>query len=193
MSVNDIRIDFSNYIRNSYWESTNDVDGLRKLVQLAKDSSYLTSSELKLIDSLNSYHIQYESQYVNQSIDEKFFDNSKHDKRTYHIWDFIIYTKERNILIDIDGSIHKLEYGKRVVADIDVAEYINFNDSKRIYQTDGLDAYIILVYDDEINRNTPVLKLKTGETIEYHQFLNIIQIMDMDIRGLKKLMKDGDL
>ena len=59
--MSDIRIEYSNYIRNSYWESTNDISGLEALVKLIKHKSYLTSLESKLVDDLNFYNIKYES------------------------------------------------------------------------------------------------------------------------------------
>ena len=91
-----------------------------------------------------------------------------------HYWDFAIDTGKNMILIDIDGSIHALPENQFVVNEIDVGENIRFNDSKRPYQTDGLDAYIVLCYDDNLTDDTPVLSFQTGEIINVKQLLMLI-------------------
>ena len=93
----------------------------------------------------------------------------------------------------MDGSIHNLKPGECIVGDLDRAEYIKSNDRKRMYQTDELDAYIILAYDDNLKDNTRVLKLKTGEMIQYYQLIGILQAMDLGIKEFKKMVKDGEL
>lgn len=111
----------------------------------------------------------------------------------YHIWDFIIYGKYKNILIDIDGSIHYKKknnyYFKNSKGDkINLSELMTFNESQRYYQTDGLDAYVIQCYDDKLSDDTSVLDLKSGKKIKYKDLLNIILYLNIDDAVTKEII-----
>ena len=91
-------------------------------------------------------------------------------------WDFKLIFKNKTILVDVDGSIH--DYKKigeiRVSnsnSNMKVAEYMKFNDNKRKYQTDGMDAYAILVYDDNLSESTLVKNILTDEICSFKEFL----------------------
>ena len=61
---------------------------------------------------------------------------------------------------------------------INVAEFVAFNDSKRPYQTDGYDAYIVQCYDDKLTDDTPVVKIQTGEKMSFKSFMALIEFMN---------------
>jgi hypothetical protein len=140
-------------------------------------------NELSLISFFNEYNIPYTYQYFNTirhpKFDELFHINPVTGSdliNPYHQWDFIIHTKQKNVLIDIDGSVHSLVPGQFVTkTGFDVGTYVRFNDSQRPYQTDGLDAYIVQCYDDKLNDNTPVLSLQSNEVMTLKQLLSILE------------------
>ena len=98
---------------------------------------------------------------------------------------------DKYILIDIDGSIHKLEQSKWIVDGFDVGGYIQFNDSQRPYQTDGLDAYIIQCYDDKLTNDTKVLHLQTNKEMSYKDFINEIKFLNYSKKEIRKIIKEG--
>ena len=89
----------------------------------------------------------------------------------YHFWDFVLLTRDGKVLVDVDGSVHN---PARVTTG-----YTKFNDSKRPYQTDGLPAYIIQCYDDNLTDNTPVEDVATGKKMTLQQWIGIIKWMNM--------------
>ena len=112
----------------------------------------------------------------------------------YHAWDFIIYTNEGNILVDIDGSIHNPECTKNKVTDTQgnkfiLGDYIQFKDSQRPYQTDGLDAYIIQCYNDNLTDDTPVVNINTGEKMSFKSFMAILIWMNMNDKEKEDLLQ----
>jgi hypothetical protein len=149
-------------------------------------------NELELSNIFNDYHLKYQWHYYNILEDKRFKDKFPANPITgskfvspYHQWDFIIFGKLEDILVDIDGSIHdsnKINHevtydGKK----IDLSELISFNDSQRQYQTDGLDAYVIQCYDDKLNDETPVLSLSSNGIISFKELKSIfIQISIID-------------
>ena len=60
-------------------------------------------------------------------------------------------------------------------------DYYKFRDSQRPYQTDGLDAYIIKCYDDNLTDNTPVINIETKESMTFQTFIYIIMWMKIAI------------
>jgi predicted Fe-S protein YdhL (DUF1289 family) len=155
----------------------------------------IMSTEIEFDNILKKYHLDYKYQYSN-IIKHKDFDNifpynivtDTNRISPYHRWDFIIYTKHGNILVDIDGSEHSIEPGLFIAKDRnhDVGAKIQFNDSKRLYQTDGLDAYIIECYDDILNNNTKVLDLKNNKYLTVKDLINTILIMNMNKEEFKE-------
>lgn len=96
----------------------------------------------------------------------------------YHAWDFsIIPAYGKKIFIDIDGSIHDKSTNGFNNGNI-VAQYVEFNDSKRPYQTDGLEAYAVLCYNDEIFDNTPVINITTNETVKFVDFVEYLKTLN---------------
>ena len=111
-----------------------------------------------------------------------------------HAWDFIIYRGDKDILVDIDGSIHDpnindFEVTNKNGTKFILRDYIQFNDSKRPYQTDGMNAYVILCYDDNITDDTPVLSLHRNEIINVKQLLVLLTPLPSK-KELKMAIKD---
>ena len=146
--------------------------------------------------SLGEKKVNYQRQYRSQTKAPDFeimFPNNpitggKH-VNPYHIWDFIIFSDGGNILVDVDGKIHDIKPGKAMYGDteVDLSELVKFNDSKRIYQTDSIDAYIVRAYDNTLNDNTDVLSLKTNTIIKYKDLLNIIYVSQLNKSEWKSL------
>jgi len=89
-----------------------------------------------------------------------------------HEWDFkVTLNNDKEILIDIDGSIHDINR-KRPSK---VLKYIQFNDSQRPYQTDGLDSYAVLVYDNNLTMKTVVLSFKDNKKYNLEWLLNMMK------------------
>ena len=149
-------------------------------------------SELDFINYLNINDLMYNFQYMNYTYPDYFYEIFDKSKNPYHVWDFIIHTINGDVLIDIDGSEHFIPEGEFITKDgIDVGKRIKENDTKRPYQTDGLDAYIILAYDDTINMNTLVYIIKDNKFIIVKDLLNYLNIMNLSNTEFKKLMNIG--
>lgn len=161
-------------------------------------------NDIKLMGLMAGIHYDwgYASSIVHQDFD-KLFPNNPHTKSNvvnpYHAWDFIIYGTAKNILIDIDGSIHNvaefdivrnLKSKKSQAGTYRLSSHIQFNDSQRPYQTDGMDAYIIECYNDKLADDTRVLNLQTGDYMTYKKFKNYIQFIILSDKEIKKIMKD---
>jgi hypothetical protein len=144
--------------------------------------------EAELIDKLNiliwndeisGYKFQYVNQKIHEDFETMFPVNpvSGSDKISpYHVWDFIIYkTDGTSALVDVDGSIHfQAIMWKLVVDGKDIGESIKFKDSQRPYQTDGMDAYVVLAYSNTVTDDTPVLSLQSGEIMTVRQMLVLL-------------------
>lgn len=150
--------------------------------------SDMTSSESEFINILNIEKIYNEYQWVNKikhpDFDKLFPYNpiTNTSCSPFHKWDFMIISNGNKILIDIDGSIHTLQPNKWIDNGIDIGKYIQFNDSKRPYQTDGLYAYVIMCYNDKLDNDTPVLSFNSGEIMTFNQFMEIIRPIDKTSR-----------
>ena len=144
-------------------------------------------TEKIFVEKLRSLGIPYEFHYRNQHKHSEFnniFPLNPVTGSPYvnciHEWDFLVHLPNKKyILIDIDGSIHKNK-SFDIISNFsgksyNMLDYIHFNDSKREYQTDGLDAYIIKCYTDKLEDMTLVENIKTKESIPFVCFLNIIQ------------------
>lgn len=178
----------------------------RTITMNANKNKSFTESESIFDRILQENNFRFDIQYMSECIHPDFhkmfpknpFTNSEFVS-PYHSWDFIIYLQDKSILIDIDGSIHdssktnsSVLYGKNTF--LNLSEFIQFNDSQRPYQTDGLDAYIIKAYNDKIEDDTIVQNVKTNECIKFKDFINIISFDNLSEKDKKELItKKGEL
>nr|DAR89240.1 MAG TPA: zinc-ribbon domain protein [Caudoviricetes sp.] len=131
----------------------------------------MNANESKLSEFLNLYQLKYTYNWYNEEKHpdfDKLFPINPIRKGVYvspyHAWDFKIEGIDSATLVDIDGSIHDPKSSSNTVHDTHgnefiLYDYIAFKDSQRIYQTDGLDAYVIKCYDDQLSYNTPAVHL----------------------------------
>jgi len=99
----------------------------------------------------------------------------------FHRWDFLIHTKQKDILVDIDGSIHdeiqtdyyrSLRNGEKIMMSV----VKSFYDSQRKYQTDNSPAYIIQCYDDKLTLDNKVINIyDDNDSMSLEEFINIIK------------------
>lgn len=160
------------------------VSGMQRYVENL--STLPSNTEGLFMNYLNKYQIDYKWHQYNEKEHPEFsklFGNTKGTKSgyssPYHQWDFKLNLKNNPILVDIDGSQHDPNKNDYILRDQDgslanVGERTAFYDSKRPYQTDGLPAYAVLCYDDEITDDTVVLNINTNETITFRTFMNDI-------------------
>ena len=163
-------------------------NNLRRMI-LSKE---FTTSELEFINHLKiaSLGNNYIPQYINEIADKNILKEFPDIRNPYHIWDFRIRTKEKDIYVDIDGSIHSIKEKQCFTTDgIDIGLQVINRDRKRPYQTDGLDAYVIKALNDKITSDTIVQNVKTGKEIKFKDFLNSLIIMNMSKAELKLAMK----
>ena len=158
-------------------------------------------AELAFSSDLRNMNIDYEWQYLSQMIhrefDKTFPRNPILDRRVspFHRWDFLIKTRNGRFLVDIDGSMHNIQIGKYITPDgIDVAKLKSFQDSMRPYQTDGMDAFIIQAYNDEITNDTKVFQIDRKEmkikyAKNYKDFLAMLRFMNFTDQQMKDALK----
>jgi hypothetical protein len=162
--------------------------------------------EVEFDNTLKKYNINYRYQWYNINKHKDFNILFPYNAilnnnliSPHHRWDFIIYTNQGNILIDLDGSIHNpldtdSEVKKYNGLVYNLRDAVQFNDKQRPYQTDGLEAYIIQCYDDTINNDNIVLKLNYN-TMEFEKFSNLkkiiheILLMNISKKDINKLME----
>jgi hypothetical protein len=141
-----------------------------------------TSIEVEFMDLLKQNGIDYTFQYRSNQVHPDFVTLFPRNPVTgvefvnpYHNWDFILNVNGRNILIDVDGTMHFKESFKRIHPftnkTYSVLEYTKFNDSKRPYQTDGIDAYVVECPDDYVHEKCIVSNVKTGEKTTLKSFI----------------------
>ena len=116
----------------------------------------------------------------------------------YHQWDISVKLFDTRVLIDIDGSIHDPNKISHDVTYFDgrkisLSDLITFNDSQRVYQTDNLNAYVIQCYDDKLTDNTPVVKINTGEIINFKSLIGILTFESMTEREKRKMFKSLEI
>lgn len=159
-------------------------------------------NESDFINYLNLHQFKYQFQCYNMikhpDFDEIFPNNPVTGAKfvnPYHKWDFKIHTSDKDIFVDIDGSIHFNEsytvthsYTKITY---NILDYNKFNDSKRPYQTDGLDAYVIQCIDDNLTDNTVVINIKTNEKMSFKSFMDIIIWQNMNDDEKRVILKDA--
>lgn len=146
----------------------------------------------KLQENSLEYEWQYASTTKHPHFDKLFPENPVTGGRYsgYHFWDFMVRTKHGDLLIDVDGSQHAIQPGNVIIKnEIDAGRDQQIRDSQRIYQNDGLDAFIIEAYDDELADDTQVLKLNDGKRYflkEFMTYLNWLNLTDEEQRAAKK-------
>jgi len=149
------------------------------------DKSPLSRNESAFAELLNVHTILFEAGHYNISKHKDFDDMFPSNPVTgsqrispYHCWDFLV---NGNTLIDIDGSIHDpnqtnydvtIPNGNKVL----MSDYIQFKDSQRPYQTDDMDGYVVLCYDNNLIDDTLVLSFQTGEIITVKQLIVLLQL-----------------
>lgn len=138
-----------------------------------------TPSEVQFMNELNLLGISYKYQWNNKLISDEFYNYYSIEDNPYHVWDFNIHTHGGDVLVDVDGSIHLIPEGSYIVGSIDVGKTNQYRDTKRRYQTDGIRAYVVESYLDEIDKSTIVSNIQTGEHITFDQFLALLKFWDM--------------
>ena len=61
----------------------------------------------------------------------------------------------------------------------EILDYYKFKDSQRFYQTDGLSAYIILCYNDNLTFDTDVYDLTLKSIIKFKDFISILNLLNL--------------
>lgn len=155
----------------------------KRIESVKHNIKHLNKTESKVLYDMNivkSSNTTITPRWYNKTVHDEFkyrFPYNPHLKTyniiPFHEWDFMVRFKNNNVLIDVDGSIHN-PLNAIMIHSIDVSSYIQFNDSKRPYQTDGLDWYVIQCYDDKLSGDTKVFVGKTNEMITYKDLLNIL-------------------
>lgn len=143
-----------------------------------------TVNEQKFIDEyLNKYGIPFRWQYYNTTEHPKFNELFSSNPVTggkfvnpFHRWDFYIQGPNGWFLLDVDGSTHFKEYGRKVHPQTKI-EYSRhddaaFKDSQRPYQRDDLPAYIIQAPKDDVNDDCTVIDVVTNKTCKLGAFIN---------------------
>lgn len=165
--------------------------GMEAYRKKLSENNSMNNNELEFADILDINKISYEVHYYNKTEHPDFKKLFPVNTATgskiispFHEWDFMIHTKDEDILVDIDGSVHNPKNKTTGVTE--------FNDSKRPYQTDGLTAYAVLCYDDKITMDSLVINIKTEDIMTLRSLIFIISWMnlsdkDKDKFKLKKL------
>ena len=157
-------------------------------------------NESKFIEYIEEFYIMYEFVWYNKNKHPDFnklfsFNPVKPGAfiNPYHAWDFKLFLNDGIVLVDIDGSIHDPKCTNNKVTDkrgnkFILSDYIQFKDSQRPYQTDGLPAYVVLCYDDNLTEDTPVKNINTGEIMSFKSFISIIIWMNMSNNDKKEII-----
>lgn len=173
------------------------IEGMRN-----KTLSPDTTTESDFMNILNRIGANYEIHWFNEikhpEFDSLFKNNPiKNSLFTipYHQWDFKINSLNNTILIDIDGSIHdpsKTDYdiATRSYGKVSLKDITEFNDSKRPYQTDGYNAYIIQCFDDVLTDSNPVINVVTGEKMTVNELMALIKLAVSDDYEIKQIIKE---
>ena len=183
---------YDDFIKIKYTEAIN--CNLKNVKDYNKED--YTNTEWIFKEILEKYKIEYRYQYYNLQIHPNFnklFPTNPFSKRgnrdgyvsPYHQWDFLIKLYNKDIFVDIDGSIH--DFNKIKDNDSFVKSYTHFSDQQRLYQTDNYNAYIVKCYNNKINDNTLVLDIQHNYTIYMETFINRL------IREKEELKKRYDI
>ena len=181
--------DFWNNINQSDYNryQKNRIKGLMKFY--IESYGKQTKTELLFADILKRNNIKFITQWYNEKKHPQFDEIFKSNPVTgakfvdyRHSWDFKISTLQKDILVDIDGSCHKDNMMNYCLSWNTYTEHdkIQFNDSKRPYQTDGLEAYAVLAYDDKIDDNIDVLDILSNKRMKFYQFMALINLYNLN-------------
>lgn len=165
-------------------------------------SMKIPPTEQEFMNYLNRYGLSYNMRWYNKQkhpdFDKIFTVNpiTKYPHVSpYREWDFKVNTKSKSILIDVDGSMHDpkktASYATYPGTHVrfKVSDFIKFNDSKRPYQTDGLDAYVIKCYNDKLNEDSIAENVVTNESMKFSELMAILSFLDMDDDEINEFMK----
>ena len=149
---------------------------LRHFISMGKNDG-LSNNEVAMRDMLKKHGLKFDIRWIN-SIKHPNFDilfpvntaTGSTNISPYHEWDFIVHTLDRDILIDVDGSVHDPKNKTTGVTE--------FNDSKRPYQTDGLLAFKVLCYNDKLSDDTPVMSIDESDKRETMSLSNLLALME---------------
>lgn len=158
-------------------------------------------NESELITLFKVYGISHTFHSYNRTYSADFFTLFPNNPVTkskfvmpYHEWDFRVYTSSSEVLVDIDGSIHvNPSYSSTHPSTgvrYDMLDYHKFNDSQRPYQTEGLDAYVVQCYDDNLTKDTPVINVTTGNVMSLGQFLLMLEFRSLSADEQRKIVRD---
>ena len=148
-------------------------------------------NEQVLIKILDDNNIQYEFVWYNRvkhpEFDRMFPVNPAKPSSTispFHAWDFRIRIGDTFILLDVDGSIHDPLKTANSVTDgsgnkFILSDYIQFKDSQRPYQTDGLDAYILRAYDNNITAKSQLVQISSNNTCTLDSFISKLRWLSL--------------
>ena len=160
-----------------------------------------TNTEKEFINILNLNNIEYEYQFLTDDIHPEFFNlfpnnpvNGDSFVSPFHAWDFRLNLKQKQILIDIDGSIHDPFKTNYIISDNDnsrynLKEFNHFYDTKRIYQTDNLEAYVIKAYDDKLGDNIKVMNVQYRVEMTFKDFILYLNGLNMNDKDIKEMIK----
>ncbi len=158
--------------------------------------------ESEFINMLTNRGLKYIFSWYNTQIHEDFnklFDSKNpagvKNNNPYHKWDFLIKLKSGDILVDIDGSIHGPKNTGTITLWNDkkclLKEIIDYQDSQRPYQTDGLKAYVIKAHYDIISDDSEVLGLHDNSKQPLRSFLTILEWDNKSTKEQKQIVKDS--
>ena len=161
-------------------------EGYQRYLESVPKANQPNENELVFQDHLNRFGFEYQFQSCNDKVHPDFNKlfplnpiTGKHVS-PYHRWDYRVITLESDVLVDIDGSVHDPKNKTTGITE--------FNDSKRPYQTDGLPAYAVLCYDNDIKESTPVKNITTGEVMPFKAFITLLRMMNMTKKEQRKVL-----
>lgn len=143
-------------------------------------------TERTFMDDMRHHLIPYQYEFYNLTIHPDFFTLFPGNPVTgarytnpYHRWDFKLELLGHPMFVDVDGSMHSPKNVSTAVHRPTGTHYkriddVRFNESKRPYQRDGLDAYVIQAYEDVLDGTNLVTNIVTGETMSYQEFLRML-------------------
>ena len=189
--------------RKARWEnlSQEEFDLIMYKRNLSKKKNF-APTELEFINILNLNNIEFIPQYTNETIYPDFHKLFPNNPVTngkfispYHLWDFRLNLKQKPILVDIDGSIHSNIKTNYLVTinkkSFILSDFIQFNDSQRPYQTDGLDAYIIKCYNDNLyDKDVIVSNVQTNKDMNLNEFITLLNSYNMNDNEIKEMIKE---
>ena len=175
----------------------------RETVDPKNENIQPNKNEKSFIDILNKNGLEYYFQYPNIIIHpdfDKIFPNNPITKSDlvspFHNWDFLVRTLDEDVFIDIDGSIHFHDSYSRIHPYTKVKYRIldasKFNDSQRPYQTDGLMAYAVLCYDDNLTMDTPVKNINTGDIMPFSALIALLNFMNMKKKDKSQFIRENN-